>query len=117
MRKNPSSRVNINTALDSVMNILDSSNALRGQLSVSLVRLGLHRRAESIVVVDQQLQAGQHQGCKTRFLEVGVLGDEDVDVVRNANVDRIDDFVEDLAGVRFVELGREVGVDEALAVG
>jgi hypothetical protein len=99
------------------VDLCDCFDALSSQLSVSLVRLGLHRRAESVVVVDQQLQAGQHQGCKTRFLEVGVLGDEDVDIVGNANVDRVDDFVEDLAGVGFVELGCEVGVDEALAVG
>ena len=64
-----------------------------------------------------QLQAGQHQRCKTRLLEVRVLGDENVDIVRDADIDRVDNFVEDLAGVGFVELGCEVGVDEALAVG
>jgi Fe2+ transport system protein FeoA len=103
--------------LDSVVNVCDGCNTLGSQSRVSLVRLGLHRGAESVVVVDQQLQARQNERCKTRFLEVGVLGDENVDIVRDADVDCVDDFVEDLAGVGLIELGCEVGVDEALAVG
>jgi hypothetical protein len=99
------------------VDVRNCCNALSGQSGVSLVRLGLDRGAESVMVVNQQLQAGQHQWCKTRFLEIGVLGDENVDIVRDANIDRVDNFVEDLAGVGFVELGCEVGVDEALAVG
>ena len=113
----PLGRVHINTALDRVVDVFDSRNALGSQGSISLVCFGLHRGAESVVVIDQQLQAGQHQWGKTRFLEVGVLGDENVDIIRDANVDRVDDFAEDLAGVGFVELGREVGIDEAFAVG
>ena len=99
------------------MDVRYSCNALGGPSGVSLVRFGFDRGAESVVIVDQQLQAGQHQRCKTRLLEVRVLGDENVDIVRDADIDRVDNFVEDLAGVGFVELGCEVGVDEALAVG
>lgn len=99
------------------MDVRYRRNALGGQSGVSLVRFGFDRGAESVVIVDQQLQAGQHQRCKTRLLEVRVLGDENVDIVRDADIDRVDNFVEDLAGVGFVELGCEVGVDEALAVG
>jgi hypothetical protein len=103
--------------LDSVVNVRYGCNTLGSQSSISLVRLGLHRGAEGVVVIDQQLQAGQHQRCKARFLKLGVLGDENVDIVRDADIDCVDDFVEDLAGVGLVELGCEVGVDEALAVG
>ena len=99
------------------MDVRYRCNALGGQSGVSLVRFGFDRGAESVVIVDQQLQAGQHQRCKTRLLEVRVLGDENVDIVRDADIDRVDNFVEDLTGVGFVELGCEVGVDEALAVG
>lgn len=99
------------------MDVRYRCNALGGQSGVSLVRFGFDRGAESVVIVDQQLQAGKHQRCETRLLEVRVLGDENVDIVRDADIDRVDNFVEDLAGVGFVELGCEVGVDEALAVG
>jgi hypothetical protein len=63
------------------MDIFDCLLALGSQSSVSLVRLGLDRGAESVVVVNQQLQTRLHDRGQTGFLEVVVLGDEDVDVL------------------------------------
>lgn len=99
------------------MDLRNNRNALSSQLGILLVSFSLHRGAESVMIVDQQLQTRQHHGRQTRALEVRVLGDQDVDVVRDRHSDRLDDAVEDSAGVGLVELGCQVGVYEAFAVG
>lgn len=69
------------------------------------------------MVVQQQLQAAQYHRSQTRLLELGLLADQHLYIIRDRVANRVYDRVEDPAGVRFVELWCEVGIDESLAVG
>jgi hypothetical protein len=69
------------------------------------------------MVVQQQLQATQNHRIQTRLLEFGFLADQYLHVVWDRVANSVYDCVKDPAGVRFVELRCEVGIDESLAVG
>ena len=99
------------------MDLCHDSLALSSQLCIVFVRLRRDGGTESVVVVQQQLQTTQYHRSQARFLEFGLLADQHLHVVRDRVADRVYDCVEDSAGVRFVELRCEVGIDESLAVG
>lgn len=91
--------------------------AQRIQSRISIVSLGRHRRAESIVVVNQELQTRHDDRHKSRLLKRVLLPNQHIYIIRDRHADGIDDGVEDPPRVRLVELRREIGVCETFAVG
>lgn len=69
------------------------------------------------MVIDQQLQTGEHHRREARTLESRLLSDQHLDVIRDRDADSVNDFVENPSGVGLVELRCKVGIDIALAVG
>jgi hypothetical protein len=87
------------------------------QLRITLERLRRDSSTERVMVVQQQLQTCQDHRSQARALERRLLLDQHLDVVRNRDANRVDNCIEDSSGVRFVELGCQVGIDVALAIG
>lgn len=99
------------------MDLCHNCLALSNKLRVALVGLFCDSSTESVVVVEQQLQTGQYHGSQPRALELRLLLNQDLHVVWDSVANSVYDSVEDPAGVRFVELRREVGINESFAVG
>ena len=98
------------------MNLCHDCLALSNKVRVALVGLFCDSSTESVVVVQQQLQTGQHHRSQARALEFRLLLNQDLHVVWDSVANGVYDCVEDPAGVRFIELRCEVGIDESLAV-
>lgn len=99
------------------MNLRHNRLTLSNERRVAFVGFCCDSSTESVMVVQQQLQAAQYHRSQTRFLEFGLLANQDLHVVRDRVANRVYNGVEDPAGVRFVELRCEIGIDESLTVG
>lgn len=111
-----SCRIYIDTILDSIVDLCHNCLALSNEVRVALVGLCCYSSTESVMVVQQQLQAAQHHRSQTRFLKFKLLADQHLHVVWDRVANGVYDCVEDPAGVRFIELWCEVGIDVSLAV-
>lgn len=99
------------------MNLRNDRLALCNQRCITLVRFRRDGSAESVMVVDQQLETSQHHRSQARLLELGLLADQDLYVVRDRDTNSVNHCVENLSRVCFVELRCKIGIDETLAVG
>jgi hypothetical protein len=76
-----SCRIRINATLDSVVDLCDHRLPFCSQLRITLERLCRDSGAESVVIVQQQLQTGQYHRSQARAFESGLLLDQHLDVV------------------------------------
>ena len=111
-----SGRVYIDTILNSIVDLRNNCLTLGNKLRIALVSLFCDSSTESVVVVQQQLQTGQHNRSQARALEFRFFLDQDLDVVRDRVANGAYDCIENPTGVRFIKLRCEVGIDESFAV-
>ena len=112
-----SCRIYVNTALYGIVDLCHDGHALGSQVRITLVSFCGYGGTECVVVVNQQLQAGQYHRGQAGAFEVRLLADQHLHVVWDRHANRVYDCIEDPAGVRFIELRCQVGINESLAIG